>query len=326
MVTALEIPDDPAQIARWIETVLVGPDVGRLVREIEITQEVTGRSPKPTPAIDKVLAEFRTPVLERGLGELPYERVRLLLRYPRTLLELQELVFVEGREYWSGLPRPAELVEATTSQLKKINQAIADKDLIGDQPVRPIASERAVALPENAGKARELSSTKRHWMFSPAGTLALATAASVAFFFVGNWYAEQGFDGGIGAGLVVQVDQSWGWDRPGILAAKLDRSAYLNHLANLAAEWSSERPASASDLKTRIEQFRHSCDTLIAAQHSQLTQSDKDWVVERCKVWAGKLDEQLAALNQTSNLQAVLDATDAIANSLVTALRERAQG
>jgi hypothetical protein len=116
----------------------------------------------------------------------------------------------------------------------------------------------------------------------------------------------------------------WGWDRPGALASHLPADEYLLHLANAAQDWFKRRPETAEGLRIRIEEFRHGCDTLIAAPHTPLAAADRAWLVERCTAWRGKLDEHLAALAAGSPVPEVRDAADATVNKLMTALRDRA--
>lgn len=119
---------------------------------------------------------------------------------------------------------------------------------------------------------------------------------------------------------------SYGWNKPGVFDVALEKPAYLNHLADRANEWFDAKPTTAPQLATRMKEFRESCDKLIAAQHPQLPDADRDWLRERCRVWSGKIDASLAKLDaDPSQLKAVNAEMDETVNKLMTALRERAK-
>lgn len=120
--------------------------------------------------------------------------------------------------------------------------------------------------------------------------------------------------------------ETYGWSKPGVFEVAMAKPAYLNHLADTANEWFDKKPENADQLASRMKQFRESCDKLIAAEHKQLTDADRDWLKERCKVWAGKIDASLAKLNtDPSQLKAVNAEMDETVNKLMSALRERAK-
>jgi hypothetical protein len=119
---------------------------------------------------------------------------------------------------------------------------------------------------------------------------------------------------------------SYGWNKPGVFDVALAKPAYLNHLADSANEWFDAKPTTAPQLATRMKEFRESCDKLIAAKHPQLPDADRDWLRERCGVWAKKIDASLAKLDaDPSQLKAVNAEMDETVNKLITALRERAK-
>lgn len=117
---------------------------------------------------------------------------------------------------------------------------------------------------------------------------------------------------------------TWGFDRPGVLSAQMSPKEYLDSLADAAGDWFKKRPADSPALAKRLTEFRHGCDTLLAAEHPQLAAKDRDWLKERCGVWAGKIDGHLADLKAgTKTLEQVQTDADATINALVKALRSR---
>jgi hypothetical protein len=70
----LDMPDDPAARAPWLDRRLVGPDLAALVAELDA---IHGRGATPSqssPTLEAVLAGDRRALLERGLSALPPAR------------------------------------------------------------------------------------------------------------------------------------------------------------------------------------------------------------------------------------------------------------
>jgi hypothetical protein len=118
----------------------------------------------------------------------------------------------------------------------------------------------------------------------------------------------------------------WGWNRPGVFDVALARRAYLEHLAETANEWFSADPQGSSELSTRLREFRSGCDKLLTASHSQLPQDDREWLIERCKIWTAKIDQALVDLDGGQKPPETVSADmKSMVNQLVTALRRRAE-
>jgi hypothetical protein len=97
---ALEIPDDAADLAGWLDGHLVGLDLSALVAELETIGRLGERPATPPLSLETILGKEREVVLARGLASLSQDRLRQLLRHPRLLLDLQELIRSSGRPYW----------------------------------------------------------------------------------------------------------------------------------------------------------------------------------------------------------------------------------
>jgi hypothetical protein len=102
-------------------------------------------------------------------------------------------------------------------------------------------------------------------------------------------------------------------------------SAYLNRLAGVANEWFDDRPATADDLAVRLGALRTGCTRLIVAGHAGLPMAEREWLVERCRAWAGKLDDAVHALEAGATVEGVRDDVDATVRGLIAALRDRAR-
>jgi hypothetical protein len=128
-----EIPEDPTDLATWLERILVDVHLGKLVATLDARSDPGGdgdrsrsfddRSGPPghdvlahrrsKPARDdlsEILGDHYESILESGLRLLTSEQLMRIFERPRLLLELQSRVLFEGGSYWKSLgPPSAEL-------------------------------------------------------------------------------------------------------------------------------------------------------------------------------------------------------------------------
>lgn len=93
------MPEDPAELAGWLDRQVAGPDLARLIAELSA---VHGPAADATD-LATVVGPDRDTVLTRGLGALSEDRLRTLLRHPALLAELQDAVTEAGGPYWDDL-------------------------------------------------------------------------------------------------------------------------------------------------------------------------------------------------------------------------------
>ncbi len=99
-VSIIQIPDDPHRLAHWLEEVITGPQLARVIRELCLLQDRQPLFP-PVKPLAEVLGAESTVVLQRGLQALSLHQIRELTAEPELLLELQELLLEEGGDYWN---------------------------------------------------------------------------------------------------------------------------------------------------------------------------------------------------------------------------------
>ncbi|WP_406695170.1 hypothetical protein V5E97_29455 [Singulisphaera sp. Ch08] len=295
---APDIPDDPAALPGWLDRHLVGLDLTALVAELEA---VHGSASTPSIPLDQVLGDRRAEVLSQGLAVLPTERLRALLRHPRLLLDLQELILIEGGRYWQDLgPLSAE------------QQEVVERGRTGLRTFLTTEAGATTDGPNVLSFARPVRWYRRPWLIS------LATAASiVAAVVVYDKFKEPS--------TPVPLAIGWGWSRPGALPQDVPPATYLNRLADGADDWFAKRPEEPAALAKRITEFRLGCATLIAAEHQPLSADDRAWLIEKCRAWAAKLDEHLAAVEAGRDPLQVRAEADETIKKLIEALRERAK-
>lgn len=297
---ALGIPDDPAELPGWLEQHLVGLDLAALVAEMEAVHRP---GPSEPAALGRVLGDRRDEVLGRGLAALPPERLGQLLRQPRLLLELQELVLSSGGDRWRRVARSSKELDARVERGRARLEVSLEAKGRGRPGYEVLPSSRPPA-----------------W-YRRQAVISLATAASVlAVVFLYERSRPRGQT------LVASGGAGWGWSMPAALPQDLPPAAYLDRLAAAAEEWFMKRPDNPLALARRIAEFRQGCSVLILAEHRPLAAEDRAWLVGRCRAWAAQLDAHLSAVEAGDDPLAVRARADETIRGLVRALHERARG
>jgi hypothetical protein len=109
LITAT-IPDDSAQLAGWLELQLRGNELGKLTAELAVIH----RAGSPAGSVRALLGPRLEAVLSGGLKELPRDLLKQLLRQPAYLLELQELILLDGGAFWNKSSAPSTTIAAPT--------------------------------------------------------------------------------------------------------------------------------------------------------------------------------------------------------------------
>jgi hypothetical protein len=303
---ALEIPEDASDLANWLEGHLVGLDLSALVAELEAVHG----SASPPFSVETILGNQRDAVLSQGLASLPPDRLRPLLRHPRLLLDLQELILSSGGPHWRR--RAAAIQEQAPGAVDR-GWAWLTANVIEPLPTPsiPIHSPPAVTRPGPRWRVLALA--------------ALSAAAVVVAVVTISQRPDHDRDRK-GNGPNVASSPGWGWNGPDALPQDLPRNAYLNHLADAAHAWFNKRPDDPVALAKRIAEFRQGCSVLIQSPHRPLSADDRTWLVDKCRAWAAKLDAHLAAIQSGKDALKVRGEADETINRLIAALRERGRG
>lgn len=281
-LVALTIPDQPEELPGWLEGQLLGPDLGALVAELAAVHGFAGKTPK---SIADLLGPHRSVVLKRGLGSLPRNLIKELMRHPAYLLDLQELILIEGSDYW----------------IRRLNQSAVTA------PIPKLTSQSPTVV-------KPITMLK-----NPFVVMVLTAAAVVVLGFIidpGRWFRDK---------PTTQTLAARGWARSDAFQNDANAAAYLRKIATISEDYLSKGPESAEELATRITEFRAGCTRLLLAEHAQLTEAGREDLRKRCRNWAAKLDAQLAALEKDPKQAPTISGeVDQLARTLATTLRGQA--
>lgn len=303
----VDIPEPAAELKSWLERHIVSDLLGNLVSELIAIHGDSGETYKAAAQhLEQLLGGQQSVVIERGLGVLDAEKLQQLLSRPRLLFALQELVFVEGGQYWLELLGAAPFDQGIQAETKR-------------RVLRDISIELAVPVPTALPVAAPtVQLAIRRTLFSRPWFASILTAALVLIaVFVALPTPEQD---------VARV--TWGWDKPGALPENVSRRMYLTTLAAGAQQWfnPNAKVDTPQALARRIIQFRQGCSTLILAEHSRLAQVDRDWLVERCQIWAKALDGHLADIEAGKPIDNVRQAANTTIQKLIDTITGRSTG
>ncbi|HBI42787.1 MAG TPA: hypothetical protein DDY78_08005 [Planctomycetales bacterium] len=298
---ALDMPDEPTQLAVWLEQKLAAPDLTALTDELSAFRKP---SRGEAPELRELLGEWQELVMSDGLKQAPPEVVRRLLLWPERLLDLQELVYQGGGRYWDrvlGLASdPAEIVRDSRQRLSAVLLPAA-------RPTTP-KEQAPTVLP-----MRRLSSRRRlGWAMG-----LVAAAAALIAVLVSRYFQPAPIQ-------PMPAEVAWGWNKPGVLASADSAPAYLNQLAKAADEWFDAKPKDAAAVAKRLTEFRRGCTALLLAERRPLSEEDDKWLMEKCRQWASKIDQELAEV-EAGQVEKGRDDADETVHRLAAALRKRAE-
>lgn len=287
-ITLFNMPDDPQELAPWLERQIAGPTLRELIQELL----AFGADANEKVTLESLIGGRLSDVLSHGLRVLPLEIVRQVLGHPLTLLELQEHVLFSGGEYWETLAAPSKPSEA--------------------QPRYADDSESSPGSPKEAEAEPMFNPTRVSRRSLGWGAVGMAAAALVLGLTI--WTRPPTPAGG------------WGFDRPGALAVAGTPDEYLTSLCQSAAEWFRKRPETREALEQRIVQFRRGCQTLLQAPHRPLSPEQKTSLANACAATIAELDNLLTRLRSgRENVLVLREDSDRVIRTLIGTLQTLAE-
>jgi hypothetical protein len=309
-VILLDMPEDPTDLAGWLERQIAGPHLGALAAELAAFYSAGSAA-----SLDDVLGGDRSAVLASGLPSVSMNVIKRLLRNPGLLLELQDHVLVEGGPYWSTVRLADDHQQAIREQADALRKAIgveeAESGRAGTAGLQKVEDRLKPELKRSRDRLKpELLRHRPRAKWALWAAMAAAASVTVALLI----YARS-----------ARID--WGWARPGSIAseasppAKLSRpDQYLNKLADEANEWFRGSPSSRTELDRRLSQMQAGCDVLLGG----LAKANPDWLAERCRAWKTKFDQDRADLAAGADVDMVHKRADDEIRALVAALQKKA--
>ncbi len=308
----LSIPTDRLRLVPWLEQNLTGFQLGQLVAELSVVHVATVEL-----TLQEICGSELHDVMESGLSVLSDAQISRLLTNPTSLLDLQEHAFVCGSPYWGQLASDGPAGRMATALKPGVLNGIfqlQSKTLAGGFAIT--TPEISFAIPASIPAPpidANLPRTKDvHSMWRPkfyGGILAFACTAALLFMVFRNP------NGGQSSG--------WGFDRAEALSVHMSAPDFFEHLSGAGNEWFKKRPASAVELEQRLAEFSHGCRTLIDAPLTQLDETSRSWLRNKCINWKTSIDQNLSSLKTSpEKFEEILKESDAIVTRLVNALRK----
>ncbi len=289
----LDMPDRPAALAEWLEQILVGEQLGIVVAELKA---LIDEPLDVAVSVESVVGESLDVILEQGLRQVGPAVLNRLIAQPSSLVDLQDQVFIHGGNYWQRLIRNTPSDDRGTER----SWAMLESAIRQAEPVIVPQSRKA----GDYGRRTEL------------GVRASRERSRVALRRV-RVAREPPTSGG-----------HLGLELPTLASKDVSASDYLRNLANAGEAWTKKRPTTTRDVAQRLNELRQGCTKLILADHAPLEDEDRQWLIGKCREWAGKFDQQLVALEAlgpNDDPLPVRNEIDAIVEKLAKALRDRAE-
>ena len=296
----IDLPLDARERAAWLEQQLLSRELRSLVLQLKAVPEDLPRPVRedeseiedPT-SFDEWMSGKSTRLQNASLQCLDERELAELVRNPDWLCDLQSWVFAFGGDYWK----------------KKLNDAMPVPESVVD-----VSGLVGRAWREEANSLRPISAEPRR---SRRALFALIAIAAAGLLAVGLWQRNR--------------PKGWGFQNSDLLASSLPGDEYLDSLAEAAQAWFNQRPTDVPQLVKRLSQFSDGCQTLLDAEHPQLADADRVWLVGvngeggKCGDWKDEVDRLRTILESDSSLYAiVLSDADDLIDRLTKTLQDRA--
>ena len=308
-LVTMTIPDDPAELPRWLERRLVAPDFGQFIAELLAHFPVTAEVVQPRHLVDRWLSV----ALEEGLAPIPPEALSELLRHPAVLVAFQESVIIDGGAYWDDL---LDTSDDLSERLKRSRLSLA-RVLASDAPTACGTVTPKAILKPVVPVAVKWTGARWYKTWAMFSTCVAACLAMAVVWLANSRPADP---------PPLKSQLAWGWAKAGGLAAEQTSPRdYLNSLATTAEEWSQYQPGDANGVSTRILELRLGCVRLMHSSYGPLSPDDKTWLLEHCREWAKTLDRHQQALDAGADPLALRAAVDETVREIAATLRARAK-
>ena len=220
----LDMPEEPTQLAGWLEQRLAGPDLPTLADDLSAFREApAGTAPAVRRAAGRMAGAGTGGWAEAGAagsGAAAAVLAGAAARIARVGVHARRAL--TGTGCWGR------------TAASKTPSNTADSGSRPPFPPRARPERQAAPTPVVLPLRKKPSGRRTGWV------LGLAAAAAVVVLAVGiSRYFPPSAPPAKPAAL---ASHAWGWNRPGVLDSDGPPDAYLNRLADAAEEWSAEKP------------------------------------------------------------------------------------
>ncbi len=291
-LSSLTMPDKTSDWALWLQSQFVKDNLIDFVRELQV---IVGEQPASQLNIQKLLGDNLKRVNKYGLSELTESQIFVLFQQPQLLLELQEQVLLNGGDW----------VETQLAAVDEISFDERWMQITNRLKQQHPKSTFEALVPTVTAKPIHHTKNSKSSLMKVVATLTLVLLVGLTF-----WLNQPAPAPG------------WGFNQSGLLSANVSAPEYLESLSQASQAWFKKRPTNSQELETRLKQFRNGCTVLLSAQHAQLSETDRAWLLGKCQAWINKIDGHLTDL-PNQEFQKVQAEADATIQSLSDALHQR---
>ena len=283
-VRILDMPEDVRQLRGWLAAQVTGPSLAEVVGELATVHRHT---------VDPPVNSVR--LLDDVLGDQTDAMLNI------------GLDAVSDEQCQQLLVDPALLFELQR-RVASDGGAYWIETASTHEATRTQAAQIWDELSFETDTIRDKSHNRRRWLLACLTVAALFMAAAVI-----EWNRT-----------AKPSEASWGWMRDNVLDDSLSAPDYLNKIADSAEEWFDERPDDRAALSRRIRELSRGCQRLIAAQHRCLSDADRVWLVDRCRIWSRNISFENERLDARVRVDKVRSNVDEIVRKLSASIRNRA--
>jgi len=325
IVPALCLPDERRDWAAWLEKQLVGSELPKLVEQLIVLGKLSGKHP-PDITLQDWLAGDKANILSRGLQkDIAQARIEALVHNPALLMELQELICLEGEEYWLRLPKSSADQAFENSVMQKVLARIdsasnpSGATALSSLASGPLDNSSSTALAKkdvqpvvrssSVGTARPKS--RSTWF--ALGAIA-ATAAAVMLILFNPFAPPEKGEFFAAAELQAPV--------------ATPQESLLRMASQVEKDWKPNLTDTKA-LQRQLVAFRDSCDLLIYGPLLEslkgLPNDKRDLVVNRCQAWKKTATELIDSLEAGGAVSEIQPKADEMIKKLTAKLMEIAQ-
>ena len=304
MLRNIELPEEPQQLAAWLDRELCGDRLHEVVADLERL------SAPPERQAHSLSEVFDPPTLDRiltvGLQAASADQLHDLLDSPRQLWDLRAKVLELGGDFWTAAAvsqYPPEQLEASWEKLQSAIKAL---------PVAPSVGVAAAYLATTASPSR--ASRRAVWPW-------LVTTATAALVFLGIFMWQRPHS---------DRHPAWGWQRDDVLAAHQTDQDYLNQLAAaLEHDWKERSKSNPRELSLRLTELKSGCsrqqkrleDRIAEGRDSLTNLTLAKRLLKRCQKWEVRIDSLKKDVDASNSVETTLKSADAMIADFCNALR-----